>query len=117
MTSVVPFIVSSLGAILKINNRVRLIHDLSRPDGGINALATDTSVSYSTIDNSIKLIKPHSYLAKVDLQSTYRSVLIHPNCFNLTGLWWTFEDELKPTTDSHLALGEAVEYFRLYQML
>jgi hypothetical protein len=97
VTTDVPFIVSSLGAIPKRNDRVRLIHDLSRPDGGINALATDTSVSYSTIDDAVKLIKPHSYLAKVDLQSAYRSVPIHPNCFNLMGLQWTFEGDSEPT--------------------
>jgi hypothetical protein len=46
-----PLLVSSLGAIVKPNKvDVRIIHDFSRPNGGVNAYVEDTSVTYSTID-------------------------------------------------------------------
>lgn len=34
-----PYIVSSLGAIVKPNKNIELIHHLSNPDGGVNRLA------------------------------------------------------------------------------
>ena len=42
-------VVSSLGAVPKWKNDVRVIHDLSQPNGGVNRLAGDTSVSFVTI--------------------------------------------------------------------
>ena len=36
ITNKPPRVVSAIGAIPKINDKVRLIHDLSRPQGGIN---------------------------------------------------------------------------------
>jgi hypothetical protein len=51
-----PHIISSLGAIIKPNGSVRLIHDFSRPDGGLNGVTTDTSVVYPTINDAVKLI-------------------------------------------------------------
>jgi hypothetical protein len=46
-TEVIPQVVSSLGAIPKPDGSIRLIHDLSRPQRGVNLYATDTSVKYS----------------------------------------------------------------------
>ena len=91
---------------------------LSRPDGGINALTTDTSVHYATIDDAVRMINDDSYLAKIDLQSAYRSVPIHPSCFNLTGIQWTFEGELEPTYmfDCRLPFG-ASRSCRIFQAI
>ena len=69
--------------------KVRIIHDLSRPVGGVNMYGVDSSVHYSTIDNAISFIKPGSYLAKNDLSEAYHSVPIHPYCHELTGLKWS----------------------------
>ena len=57
-----PWVVSSIGAIPKANLDVRIIHDLSRPGGGINSFSTDNSVSYSTLDDTSRLIKPRAFL-------------------------------------------------------
>jgi hypothetical protein len=92
-----PLVVSSIGAVPKPNLDVRLIHDLSRPHGGVNAFSLDNSVSYSSISDATKLIKDGSFLAKMDLSSAYRSVPISPESFNLTGLQWTFTGDSEPT--------------------
>jgi hypothetical protein len=60
----IPYIISSMGAIPKADSRVRLIHDLSQPDGGPNKLAVDTSVTYATIDDAVQLIVPGTFLGK-----------------------------------------------------
>ena len=46
-------------------------------------------------------------MAKVDLQSAYRSVGIHPSQYKLTGLAWTFDSEADPTVlvDTRLPFG------------
>jgi hypothetical protein len=75
-----PLVVSSIGAIPKNEEAVRMIHDLSRPDGGVNSFSVDSSVRYSTLEDAILLIKPNSYLAKIDLSEAYRHVPIHPYC-------------------------------------
>ena len=72
----------------------RLIHDLSRPNGGVNVLANDTSVSFVTLHEATSCIKPHGFLAKLDLQSAYRSIPIHPDDYALTGLRWKFGDDV-----------------------
>ena len=92
-----PLVVSSLGAVPKPNSDVRIIHDLSRPLGGINALSSDNSVTHSTIMEATSLIKPGTFLAKVDLQAAYRSVPISRDSFKLTGLQWIFEGNSVPT--------------------
>ena len=106
----IPFIVSSLGAIPKTEKRVRLIHDLSQPDGEPNRYAVDTSVCYATIDDAVRLIVPGSFLGKLDLSSAYRSVPIHPTCFPLTGLQWTFVGDSEPTYfyDARLPFGASM---------
>jgi hypothetical protein len=92
-----PIVVSSIGAIPKPNLDVRLIHDLSRLLGGVNAYSTDNSVVYSTLTDATKLIKPGSFLAKIDLQKVYCSVPLSPKSYRLTGLHWTFEGQDSPT--------------------
>ena len=44
-----------------------------------------------------KLIKPNSYLCKVDLKNAYRSVRIHKSNVSLTGLHWKFEGDSDST--------------------
>jgi hypothetical protein len=75
-TPIKPSYVSALGAVPKDVDDVCVIHDLSRPAGGINSLASDTSVKYTTIEKVTKLISADSYIAKVDLRSAYRSIPI-----------------------------------------
>ena len=104
-----PTIVSALGAIPKPNSdKVRLIHDCSRPlNLGLNHYATTESVQYQTIDYAVQMMKPGCYFSKVDLASAYRSVKIHPNDYEATGLKWLFNDHKKPTYfyDTRLPFG------------
>ena len=74
-------IISALGAIPKPEStQVRLIHDCSQPAGSsLNDFASVDKMSFETIDIAVKLISPNCYLGKVDLQSAYRSVAIHPD--------------------------------------
>lgn len=105
-----PTIVSSLGAVEKPDGGIRLIHDASRPlHCGLNSYTSDTTCSYMDLRNAIQLIKPKSFLAKVDLKSAYRSVKIHPAEYQLSGLKWTFEGDNHPTYmyDSKLMFGHS----------
>ena len=104
-----PRVVSSLGAVPKTNGSIRLIHDLSRPNGGVNAFVEDSSVSYSTVDYATSLMSPGCFLSKVDLKAAYRSVPIHPNNYPYTGLSWLFKGETERTfmIDSKLPFGSS----------
>jgi hypothetical protein len=101
--------VSSLGAIVKKNGAIRLIHDFSRPDGGVNIYATDTSVKFPTVDEATRYMKPGCYLSKIDLESAYRFVPLHPKCYEQTGLKWFFGQDIEPTFlfDARLPFGAA----------
>lgn len=109
LTETKPTIVSSLGAVPKGKDDVRIIHDLSRPDGGINKLAWNTSVSYTSVDIVTEHISNDSYLATVDLRAAYRSIPINNSCFELTGLSWKFQNDNHRTYlfDTRLPFGAA----------
>lgn len=89
-----PTIVSGLAAISKGEGRgVRLIHDASRPQGvALNDYAVNHPFRYHTVQEAGEEIKRGDWLAKVDLESAYRSVRTHPDDHHLAGLAWTFED-------------------------
>jgi hypothetical protein len=74
-------VTSSLGAVPKGLCDIRFIHDLSRPEGGVNALSLDTTVSYVTIDEATYHLLPTSFLSKIDLKNAYRNIPIHPHDF------------------------------------
>jgi hypothetical protein len=105
-----PPVVSSLGAVPKAGGGIRVIHDLSRPAGGLNKYGVDSGVTYATVDEALKMIKPGSYLAKLDLSEAYRSLPIHPLCYNLTGLSWTFTGVEDPVFlfDARLPFGSSL---------
>ena len=115
-TKTCPNNVSALGAIPKDVDDVRIIHDLSKPDGGINCLAWDTSVVYTSIDKVTSKIKASSYLAKVDLKAAYRSIPIHKDCYKLTGIKWKFDGDQCSTYlfDAKLPFG-AAKSCRIFQ--
>ena len=90
-----PLIISAIGAIPKPNSSdVRIIHDCSRPVGGsVNSFASCDPLKYQTLDEAVKMSTPQCYYAKLDLKSAYRSVNIHPDNFQLTGLQWCFDNK------------------------
>ena len=64
-------------------------------------------MSFQTIDDAIKLLRPKYYLGKIDLRHAYRSVPIHPSNYEATGLKWIFEGDILPTylMDTRLCFG------------
>lgn len=105
-----PKIVSSLGAIVKDSGKVRLIHDCSKPENfSVNSYATTSHFKYQTVDDVVEKLPKNGYMAKVDLSAAYRSVPIHPDCYEFMGLSWLFEGDTEPTfmVDTRFAFGLA----------
>jgi hypothetical protein len=105
-----PDLVSALGAVPKGKTKIRLIHDLSRPFGGLNQCAENTSVHYPTLSDATKFMSTKSFLAKLDLSEAYRSIPVHSSCFKYTGLSWQFADSGERTFmfDSRLPFGASL---------
>lgn len=107
-----PVIISSMGAVPKSDpNKIRLIHDCSRPVGrNLNSYASVNSVKYDSVDEATRLLSPGGYMAKIDLQSAYRSVPIHRDCYTTTGIKWTFSGSEDTTYmfDSRLPFGASM---------
>ena len=88
--------ISRFGVIPKSHqpNKWRLILDLSFPkDHSVNAgISTDLcSLTYVTIENAIQRILslgPHSLLAKIDIQSAFRLIPVHPTDRHLLAMQW-----------------------------
>jgi len=119
VTSIKPSIVSPIGAVPKDSGKIRLIHDGSLPvNAGMNSYMVDCQCEYMDLKHAVKLIKPGSFLAKLDLKSAYRSVNLHPSNFPLTGLCWRFHGEENVTYlyDSKLPFG-ASKSPRIFQTL
>lgn len=104
-----PTIVSALGAIKKKHGEgVRLIHDGSLPlHQSLNSYATKDPCCYQTVSDALNCIGPGWFMAKVDLQSAYRSVGIKVNQHMLTGLQWKFAGDSNNTylVDQKLPFG------------
>jgi hypothetical protein len=114
-----PAVVSSLGAVSKSgSNKIRLIHDLSRPDGGLNKYGVDSSVKYTRLDYALTLIKPDGFLSKIDLSEAYMSIPLNSSCFGLTGLQWIFEGQQETTYlyDARLPFGSSLSC-RIFQSI
>jgi hypothetical protein len=115
-TKTKPNNISALGAIPKDLLDVRLVHDMSQPGGGINSLAWDTSVHYTSVDKVTDLIPETGFLAKIDLQAGYRSIPIAKRCYGISGIQWLFsgDNEVSYLFDNYrLVQLRAVRSFRL----
>ena len=67
-----------------------LIVDLSASEGfSVNDNIDETlcSLSYISVEDEVQA-KGSSYLAKVVIQSTYRTIPVHPEDWNLLGMVW-----------------------------
>lgn len=95
--SFLPFAhTSSLGVIPKkhTDNKWRLILDLSRPrnrsvnDGIAKSLC---SLSYTNVDNTVQRVLAcgqGTLLAKMDIESAFRNIPVHPHDRHLLGMAW-----------------------------
>ena len=114
-----PSVVSALGAIPKGSGGVRLIHDCSKPVGdAVNDYAIREDFKYKTLQDAISMISPGDYLAKVDLQSAYRSVRVSQDERDGLGVSWTFEAALHPVflLDCCLPFGHARSCFIFHEL-
>lgn len=103
-----PKIISALSAVPKPDGGIRLIHDLSRPEGlSVNSYASKDYCKYESIHDALSLIQPGWFMAIVDLKSAYRSVHIRPEEYTITGLQWQFHNESSPLVmcDTKLPFG------------
>ena len=91
-----PYVqVSSLGAVPKKHtDKFRLILDLSHPKGqSVNdgIARADCSLSYIKVDDIVQKVLelgPGSLLAKIDIESAFRNVPVHPHDRHLLGMVW-----------------------------
>lgn len=87
---------SPVGIIPKLHQpgRFRLIVDLSSPQGASvnDAIPSDLALlQYPRVEQAIKLIAQHDrgiLIAKLDLQSAYRKIPVHPADQHLLGISW-----------------------------
>ena len=63
----------------------------------VNSHSSPENVSFTSVDEALKLLKPNSYMAKIDLASAYRHVPIHPSDYTAMGIKWKFRDSQKYT--------------------
>lgn len=97
-----PKIVSAIGAIEKTSDKVRIIHDASRPEGSaLNDLWSKEPFKYQSVRDAAALLQKGHYMCKLDLTSAYRSVRIHASNFPYTGLKWNFSHDSSRTRASH----------------
>ena len=102
------FQVSPIGLVPKKNSaKFRTIFHLSFPKSGstsINASISreDFSLQYVTIDNAIEGIKHFGhgcFLAKTDIESAFRLIPVHPDDYELLGMYWDgkyYHDKVLP---------------------
>ena len=83
-----PTITSALKPVLKPDsNEIRLIRDCSQPKGSaLSDYAEIDSFKFQSLDDAIALLREGYYMAKIDLCHAYRTVHIHPNNYQATGL-------------------------------
>lgn len=102
-----PEIISPLGVIAKPDGGVRLIHDCSMPHGNaVNDYSTeDWHQRFARVDDAAALVTEGCYMAKVDLQSAYRSVRLSKQSQRVTGLKWQFGNRTVYLRDTKLCFG------------
>ena len=102
-----PDIISPIGVIAKADGGVRLIHDCSMPPGkAVNDYSTEEwHQKFARVDDAAALVTEGCYMAKIDLQSAYRSVNISKHSQKVTGLKWQFCGKTVYLRDKKLCFG------------
>ena len=104
-----PSICSTLAAVDKSDDYVRLIFDASRPENlSLNSYATvHDHVKYERVQDALELIDPGAYLFKIDINSAYRALGIDPSQYHMSGRKWHFTGDKHPTymMDTRLMMG------------
>ena len=103
-----PCCVNSLGAVWKLNGKLRPITDCSRPEGiSINNYmsTTFTSFSYNSVQDAVDVLAPGDYTAAVDISSAYRTVSVRADQVCYQGLTWDFGTGPELLQDNRLCFG------------
>jgi len=93
-----PLWVSPIGAVPKKNStKVRVIHDLSAPKGGlsVNAGILDGSLQISSFGHAARIVRRLGrgcWLIKLDVEAAYKQVPVRPEDWHLLG--FEFEGKL-----------------------
>ena len=108
-----PFIISPIGLVPKKDSgKFRLIHDLSYPKNDVTSVNANIprefcAVKYEDLDVVIDLIVKRGkgcYVGKVDIESAFRIIPIHPSDYWLLGL--KFQDHIY--YDKRLPMGASI---------
>jgi hypothetical protein len=103
--------IHAVGAVPKTAHSVRVIHDHSRPYGSaLNESLSQTSFSFASVDDAIKLMRPGSYMAKVDIEAAYWHVPIDPADWDKLAFRWP-DDRLLFDAYLQFGLKNACEVF------
>ena len=73
-------------------DRVRIVHDFSHPQAGINSALENRGVDYATIDRFIKPLRRHDFMAGIDFQDCFLHWLVAPEGRRLQGIRTTPRD-------------------------
>ena len=126
------FQVSPIGLVPKKHSeKFRTIFHLSFPKRGTTSINSsiskeDFSLQYVTIDNAIEGIKSSGegcFLAKTDIESAFRLIPVHPDDYELLGMYWNgkyYYDKALPfglRSAPYLfnQLSEALEWILLHE--
>lgn len=104
-----PWCVHGIGAVPKKGtDKWRPITDCKRPIGeSVNnfMLTTFRDFCYSTVDQVVDMVSPNCYMASIDIEAAYRSVLVHPAQWTYQGLSWNINGVKTYLCDTHLCFG------------
>lgn len=103
-----PFCVHSVGAVPKKGGKWRPITDCKRPEGAsINSHMESTyhPFCFTSVDNVIEMIQPDDYMASVDIQNAYRSIMVHPSQWCYQGIRWPINGVDTYLLDTHICFG------------
>ncbi|CAJ0936584.1 unnamed protein product [Ranitomeya imitator] len=111
--------VSPLGIVpKKESGKYRLIHHLSYPKGGPmndGIPEDDTTVTYILFDRAVEMVRkagPGTLMAKSDIESAFRLLPVHPDCYYLLGAM--FEDKYYFDTCLPMGCSISCHYFEMF---
>lgn len=97
-----------MGAVPKKSGGWRHITDCKGPIGSsINSFMTTTykEFCFASVDNVMDMIQPGYYMASVDIQAAYRSILVHPSQWGYQGISWNIKGKETFLCDTHVCFG------------
>lgn len=103
-----PHCIHGLGAVPKKSGGWRPITNCKQPVGSsVNSYMTTTykEFCYATVDTVISMVQQGCYMASVDIQAAYRSILVHPSQWKFQGVKWQINGKATYLYDTHVCFG------------